>query len=205
MNTVKFEARWETIYQYIGRALFEATEKNRILECEFNGGVFIVTPKSTMDSAFADWQNAMNKQEEEYKKSDAYKELQREQAEKTERLNKEVAILFGQFRHMELQPTTFEGMLNVLNWLVQYQKYSDNTLCTSSDDAHVIKILEENGYVKDMWVGAPKDTFNDMTCYFEYIVGQAMSTMEFLALHPSILTFRDKWFKKFAKTKGVTV
>ncbi len=197
MDIKKFEARWETIYQYIGRALFEATEKNITLECEFNGGVFIVTKNSTMDSAFADWEKAMAKQEEEYKKSDEYKQLQQEQEQKSQQMNREVSVLFEKFDKLDLKPTTFEGMKSILDWLVEYQKYSDNTLCTDSNDKYVVSILKENGYVKDMWVGAPKDTFDDMTCYFEYIVGQAISTMEFLALHGCISSFRDKWVKAF--------
>ena len=60
-----------------------------------------------------------------------------------------------------------------------------------------MKKFKDNGYVKDMWVGAPEDTFDDMTCYFEYIIGQAISTMEFLALHQMIITYRDRWVKQF--------
>ena len=42
MGHIKFDSRWETIYQYIGRALFEATEKNVVLDFEFNGGKLVV-------------------------------------------------------------------------------------------------------------------------------------------------------------------
>ena len=198
MITKKFKANWETIYQYIGRALFEATEKNITLECEFNGGVFVVTKNSTMDSAYADWEKAMAKQEEEYKNSEEYKKFQREQENKKNIMNREVAVLFDKFKTLDLKPTTFEGMKAVLDWLVDYQEYSDSTLCTASNDNYVIEKLKENGYVKDMWVGAPKDTFDDMTNYFEYIIGQAISTMEFLALHGCIISFRDKWVDTFS-------
>ena len=201
MKSVKFNSNWETIYQYIGRALWHAVEHNVICECEFNGGNFTVTPKSNMDSAYEDWQKAMEKQEEEYKKSDAYKKYQKEQEEQGCKMNKEVAVLIEKFDILDLTPTTFEGMKAVLDWLVKYQNYSDNTLCTASNEHYILEKLKENGYVKDMWVGAPKDTFDDMTCYFEYIVGQAISTMEFFALHPMIKSFRDKWVKEF-ENKG---
>ena len=197
MKSVKFNSNWETIYQYIGRALWYAVEHNVICECEFNGGNFTVTPKSNMDSAYEDWQKAMQKQEEEYKKSDAYKKYQKEQEEQGCKMNKEVVVLIEKFDTLDLTPTTFEGMKAILDWLVKYQNYSDNTLCTASNEHYILEKLKENGYVKDMWVGAPKDTFDDMTCYFEYIVGQAISTMEFLALHPMIKSFRDKWVKEF--------
>ena len=66
MKSVKFNSNWETIYQYIGRALWHAVEHNVICECEFNGGKFTVTPKSNMDSAYEDWQLDMKRQDEEY-------------------------------------------------------------------------------------------------------------------------------------------
>ena len=197
MGHIKFDSRWETIYQYIGRALFEATEKNVVLDCEFNGGKFVVDKNSTMDSAYADWQVAMQKQEEEYKNSDEYKEFQKEQEIKKNRMNNEVSVLFEKFETLDFQPTTFEGMKAILDWLAEYQNYSDCVLCTNSNDAYVVKKFKDNGYVKDMWVGAPKDTFDDMACYFEYIIGQAISTMEFLALHQMIITYRDRWVKQF--------
>ena len=197
MKTVKFEANWETIYQYIGRALFYATEHNVACECDFNGGKFVVTKNSTMDSAYEDWQRAMQKQEEEYKKSDEYKKWQEEQNIRQTKMNLEVTALMNKFDTLDLKPTTFMGMKAILDWLAEYQQYSDNTLCTNSDDHYIVEKLKQNGYVKDMWVGAPKDTFDDMTCYFEYIVGQAISTMEFLALHGCIVSFRDKWVKEF--------
>ena len=201
MKTVKFGSNWETIYQYIGRALFYAVEHNVVCECEFNGGKFTVTPKSNMDSAYEDWQKAMQKQEEEYKQSDEYKKYKREQDEKGIKMNEEVALLIDKFDTLDLRPTTFEGMKAVLDWFAEYQNYSDNILCTESNEHYILEKLKENGYVKDMWVGAPKDTFDDMTCYFEYIVGQAISTMEFLALHQMVITFRDRWVKEF-ENKG---
>ena len=120
-----------------------------------------------------------------------------EQEMKKDRMNNEVVVLLQRFENLNLKPTTFEGMKSVLDWLADYHSYSDNILCDKSDDSYVVKKLKENGYVKDMWVGAPKDTFDDMVCYFEYIVGQAISTMEFLALHGCIVSFRDKFVKQF--------
>ena len=201
MKTVKFEANWETIYQYIGRALFYATEHNVACECEFNGGKFTVTPKSNMDSAYEDWQLDMKRQDEEYKKSDEYKAREAEEDLKRQQMNQEVLVLLNNFENLDLTPTTFEGMKAILDWLAEYQNYSDCVLCTNSNDAYVVKKFKDNGYVKDMWVGAPEDTFDDMTCYFEYIIGQAISTMEFLALHQMIITYRDRWVQKF-ESKG---
>ena len=201
MKSVKLNSDWETIYQYIGRALWYAVEHNVVCECEFNGGKFEVTPKSNMDSAYEDWQKAMIKQEEEYKQSEEYKKCQKEQEEQGCKMNKEVVVLIEKFDTLDLTPTTFEGMKAVLDWLVKYQNYSDNTLCTASNEQYILEKLKENGYVKDMWVGAPKDTFDDMGCYFEYIVGQAISTMEFLALHQMVITFRDRWVQEF-ENKG---
>lgn len=201
MKSVKFEANWETIYQYIGRALFYATEHNVACECEFNGGKFTVTPKSNMDSAYEDWQLDMKRQDEEYKKSDEYKARQAEEDLKRQQMNQEVLVLLNNFENLDLTPTTFEGMKAVLDWLAEYQKYSDCITCTENNDKYVVEKLKENGYVKDMWVGAPKDTFDDMTCYFEYIIGQAISTMEFLALHQMVITFRDRWVQEF-ESKG---
>lgn len=197
MKSVKFEANWETIYQYIGRALFYATEHNVACECEFNGGKFTVTPKSNMDSAYEDWQLDMKRQDEEYKKSDEYKAREAEEDLKRQQMNQEVLVLLNNFENLDLTPTTFEGMKAILDWLAEYQNYSDCVLCTNSNDAYVVKKFKDNGYVKDMWVGAPEDTFDDMTCYFEYIIGQAISTMEFLALHQMIITYRDRWVQKF--------
>ncbi len=194
---IKFESRFETIYQYIERALLKAAEKNSILDCEFNGAEFVVTKHSTMHSAYADWERAMEKQEEEYKKSDEYKTFQREQEMKKERMNQEVVILLDKFNTLDLRPTTYEGMKAVLDWLAEYQNYSDCVLCTESNDAYVVEKLKENGYIANNWVGAPKNTFQDMRCYFEYIVGQAISTMEVLAMHSCVVVYRDMWVEDF--------
>lgn len=195
-DCIEFKADWETIYQYIERGLHRMCGSlyKYPLACEFNGGEFIITKDSTMDSCYTAWQADMNKKAEEYHKSPEYVEYQRKQEEKSKKMNNEVLILFDTFEKLPFQSRTQDSMLKILNWLADYQPYSDSILCTDKNDNYVIQTLEKYGFVENANVGQKE--YTDEEC-FVYIVGQAISTMKLVALHHMVVLFRDRWIKDY--------
>lgn len=187
-----------TIYHCIEQGiLFANTHPNFKVRCVFNGSEFFITSESTVDSCYHDYEVGLRKAEEEYRKSEDYQRFLKRQSEKREKMNSEAKIIMSKFEKLVLPATTFDEMKNVLNWLCEYQPYSDCDICDVADDEIVLKRLKEAGYKVDAHVGNSEIT-KDMTKYFEYLIGQAMSTMEFIALHGSIFTGRDLWMTHFS-------
>lgn len=195
-DCIQFTANWETIYQYIERGLLRMGNSlyKYPLACEFNGGEFILTKDSTMDSCYQDWKKAMDKNAEEYYNSPEYAEKQRKEKEKSERMNNEVLVLLEDFEKLPFQSRTQDNMLKILNWLADYQPYSDNILCTAKNDSYVIQTLEKYGFEENAKVG--QSGYNAEECFI-YIVGQAISTMKLVALHHMVVIFRDRWIKDY--------
>lgn len=186
-----------TIYKYIEQALlFANMHPSFKLRCEFNEVEFYITKDSSIDSAIRDYEDGIRKQEEEYKKSDKYKKFLEDQEEKRTKMNFEVCIILEKFKALTLPANTKEEMKNALDLLCEYQPYSDCSICDMADDSLIIKLLKAAGYKSGDHVGEENISVNE-NVFFEYIIGQAISTMEFLALHPFIITAKEKWVEKF--------
>lgn len=197
MRTFNLPGDYGNIYQCIENGLIFAHEHpDWKICCEFNGVEFFVTTDSTFDSCYEDYMAGIKEQEKKYLQSDEYKMFLRAQDKKREKMNSEAQIIMSKFENLVLPANTFDEMKAVLDWLCEYQPYSDCDICDVADDEIVLKRLNDVGYKVDAHVGNSEIT-KDMKMYFEYLIGQAMSTMEFLALHGSILTGRDMWVNRF--------
>lgn len=188
-----------TVYNYIEQAILFANEHPTFkVKCEFNGVVFYITKDSDMDSAIKDYNEGIEKMQEEYRNSEEYKQFLKEQEDKRNKMNSEVKEIIDKFKSVKLPAKTKEEMKIVLDLLCKYQPYSDCTICDAADDSIIIKILRDAGYKESAYVG-DKSIVNDMEKFFRYIIGQAIETMRFLALHQMVVTVSEKWFDKFYK------
>lgn len=186
------------IYQCIECGLIFAHEHpDWKIRCEFNGVEFFATTESTMDSCYEEYMAGIKEQEKKYLQSEEYQKYLKWQNEKRVKMNSEAQVIMSKFENLVLPATTFDEMKNVLDWLCEYQPYSDCDICDVADDEIVMKRLSDAGYKIDAHVGN-SELNKDMTKYFEYLVGQAMSTMDFLALNGSIIIGRDLWVSHFS-------
>lgn len=194
----EFKADWETIHEYLKRAINEANRVQGSLACEFNGARFIITSESTIESGYSDFVRVLDENRKKYMESDEYKKLQAEKEEKTRKLNEEAIVLLERFKKLNLSSTLTTDRVKLLEWLCEYQDYSDNCTVTTSDDRLVIKLLEEAGYTEND-IETYKNAKDCADVKFRCIIGQAIHTMRVLALHQVIIHWAKEWIRKYNK------
>lgn len=128
--------------------------------------------------------------------SDEYKQKCIEDKNRQDKMNKEVVEELEKLKEFELSSTKTKDRVRLLKWLSNYHLYSDNITVNKRDDNFVVQVLEDAGYIENDNVGNELCKTNKDIC-FRYIIGQAISTMKFIALHQAIINMADNWIEKY--------
>lgn len=198
MKTFEYRSGFKPIQKEIENALLFRADRavvnpGCVVTMEFNGVNLVMTEDSTIDSVYADYCKGIDEQVAEYYNSEEYKIKQRElEIEKSQKA-KEMSSLIEEFKGFNLAFNDKAEKIAFLNWIIKYQPYSDYIYSDKKNDAFVVSELKKAGYQKDENVGN-KDMTSDE--FFRYIIGQAISTMEFLAMHGFVASMATRWLKE---------
>lgn len=158
---------------------------------EFNGVNLFVDDNSTIDSIVNDYHVGLEKNAEEYRKTDEYKERDQQRKEETKRLQSEADVKMEEFKIMDKTNT-----LTLLQWLSDFQQYSDR-IDINIDNRLILNELKSLGYTsgincEDEFKAKNKDNVA------AWIVGQCIECLERVgAIHQVVQKFVEDWKKEF--------
>lgn len=196
MRYVEVTADWGTISEYATKMInrfkhlkVSNPDTEFQVKGEFKGVTLFVDENSTVESIVNDYIVTLEKNAEEFRKTDEYKEMERQRKEETQRLQIEADIKMEEFKTMDKTDT-----LALLQWLSDFQQYSDR-IGVHTDNRLIINELKSLGYASGMNCG---DEFKDKDNFAAWIIGQCISGLErFGAIYQVIHKFVEDWKKEF--------
>lgn len=193
----------ESIKDYADRAIkFAQLHDGIITYTEFNGFRIEVTADITPDDVVKQYHNKRKQAEEAYLASEQYQIDLKARQEETDKLNKECEKLLEIFNTLNLDCKEISDKVALLQWLSEYQPYSDNVCCTSSDDRLVCDKLAKHGFKADDFVDSKEAETLDNK--FMWLVGQAISAMLACALHGVVAYRAKELIEEYKKSKLIT-
>ena len=198
MRYEEVTADWGTISEYATKMINRfkhLQEANPDVEFqvkgEFNGAILFVDDNSTVESIVSDYHITLERNAEEYRKTDKYKERERQRKEETNKLQTEADNMMERFKIMDKTDT-----LTLLQWLSDFQQYSDR-IDVHTDNQLLLKELKNLGYTSGMNCGdefKAKDKYN----FAAWIVGQCIECLERVgSIHQVVIKFVEDWKKEF--------
>jgi hypothetical protein len=158
---------------------------------DFNGVTLYVDENATVDSIVNDYHVGLEKNAEEYRKTDEYKIREKHREDETKRLQLEADAKIEEFKTLDKT-----NKVELLQWLSDFQEYSDR-IDVHTDNRLILSELNALGYTSGMNCGVE---FNgkDMDNFAGYIIGQCISCLERVgAIHQVVIKFVDDWKKEF--------
>lgn len=171
--------------------LVKAADKHGSARMMFNDFEIIATAGQTQSDVLAQWNKKFDDAHIAYLNSP-------EHAARQKKRDAEIAELQAKYDDLvsDLPFLDWDSDVAVLDWICAIQPATDHIGVVKNKDA-IIKAFARRGFKPNEFTG---DAYvaGDRNIEFRYLVGQALATLQAVAIHGVIHSFVDKWRAKYA-------
>ncbi len=172
---------------------------NQEVTGKFNDVTITADPLTAAATLVKRWNDGMNRNHEEYRKSPEYKQRQEERAAEVLAMRTQVE---GSMQLLET--LNFDDLAAVIDWFDGIREATDDVDVMGLVPSHeIVQKFEKHGYQAHANCGDEFDSENKENVA-RYLVGQALGCMkEFGAIHQVYSHMAEEWRKKFFGSESI--